>query len=114
MCPAAHQEPRSGERASRHCHRALTLDLTVAFTPPTPECWRTTIDGWVRNPAIRRHVLFALVLVLIALVLMVSLARGPAGEAIQTLLPSGSARLIAEGVIGTAGPRAWFYRRIRR
>lgn len=38
--------------------------------------WRTTIDGWVRDQAIRQHGLIALAMFLSTLALIVSLAIG--------------------------------------
>lgn len=73
---------------------------------PNPEGWRTTIDGWVRDPAIRNFGLTTLVVLLIGTALVVGLASGALLAAVNTLLPNLFAKAIAGGVI-SAGSTLW-------
>lgn len=81
-------------------------------TPPTPEGWRTTIDGWVRDPAIRRHGLLALAMLLTAVALIVGLGTGALAAAMKTVLPSLLAKIIA-GTLGVGSTGWWLHQRRR-
>jgi hypothetical protein len=75
---------------------------------PTVEGWRTTIDGWVRDPAIRNFGLTTLVVLLIGAALIVGLASGAFAAAVNTLLPNLFAQAIAGSAISTAGGTLWY------
>lgn len=90
---------------------AKTRDNT---TTTLPEGWRTTIDGWVRDPAIRQHGLIALAMLLSTTVLIFSLATDALVAAVNTLLPSLLAKAIASGTLGAASTGWWLRRRTCR
>jgi hypothetical protein len=73
--------------------------------------WRETIDGWVRDPAIRRHSLIALAMILVATTIIVSLATGALIAAAGSLLPSPVAKTVAVvSALGTSGTGWWLFR----
>jgi hypothetical protein len=80
-----------------------------------PESWRTTIDGWVRDPAIRNFGLTTLVVlvivIVIVIVIVVGLTSGALLAAVNTLLPNLLAKTIAGSAISTAGGTLWFLKR---
>lgn len=78
--------------------------------------WLETVDGWVRDAAIRRYSLVALAMTLIALIVIIGLATGVLGAITSSLLPSPIAKTVAGIVsaLGTSGTGWWFLRRRRR
>ncbi len=80
-------------------------------TPPNPESWRTTVDGWVRDPDIRRHALLALAMLLVATALIVGLATGALAAAMNNLLPSLLTKAVASVTLTAAGGTSWWIRR---
>jgi membrane-bound ClpP family serine protease len=87
---------------------AKNRDNTTTTT--LPEGWRTTIDGWVRDPAIRRHGLIALAMLLGTTALVVGLATGALVATVNTLLPSLLSKTIAGGTLGL-GSTGWLLHR---
>jgi len=93
---------------------AKNRDKTTTTT--FPEGWHTTIDGWVRDPAIRRHSLIALAMLLSTTALIVVLVTGALAAAVNTLLPSLLVKTIAAGALGAGSTGWWLHcrRRTRR
>jgi hypothetical protein len=86
-------------------------------TTTLSEGWRTTIDGWVRDPAIRRHGLLALAMILGTATLIVGLMTGALATAVSALLPSLLAKIIAAAgalTLGGGSTRWWLRRQARR
>lgn len=70
----------------------------------TPEDWRTTIDGWVRDPAIRKFGLTTLAVLLAGLALVVGLASGAVLTALNLMLPNLISKAIVGGCPRTTSP----------
>jgi hypothetical protein len=65
--------------------------------------WNTVIDGWVRDPTIRRDALIALVLVLIAAVAAVCAVTGALGPLVREATDDVVVRVVAGSVLGGGG-----------
>lgn len=89
------------------------MATTRDTTPPAPEDWRTTIDGWVRDPAIRNFGLTTLAVLLAGLALVVGLASGALAAIVSTLLPNLLAKTIAGGTLSAASGGLWLLKRRR-
>lgn len=73
----------------------------VRAAPLTP--WSVVVDGWVRDPAIRRDALIALVLVLIAAVAAVCAVTGALGPLVREATGDVVVRVVAGSVLGGGG-----------
>jgi hypothetical protein len=78
--------------------------------------WRETIDGWIRDPAIRRYSLSALAMLLAAAVLISGMAIAGFGAAASSVLPSPLTKSIPtiSTTLGASGIGWWLIRRHRR
>jgi hypothetical protein len=68
-----------------------------------PASWSAVVDGWVRDPAIRRDALIALVLVLIAAVAAICAVTGALGPLVREATGNTVVRLVAGSVLGGGG-----------
>ncbi|WP_275292368.1 hypothetical protein [Amycolatopsis sp. La24] len=73
--------------------------------------WASTVDGWVRDPAIRRHALLALAMVLVTALVAVGIITGVAGQFAAVLLRHHLVLWLGGAGVGGAG---WWIRRTRR
>ena len=82
-------------------------------SPATTSEWRDTIDRWVRDPAIRRHGLLALAMLLVAAAVAISLTMGALALAAAAVVPALPAKTGAIGLAGAAGAASllWISRR---
>jgi hypothetical protein len=76
--------------------------------------WRTVIDGWVRDPAIRQYSLIVLGMLLVGVMLPLGLASGLLLTALDAVLPTLLAKTLTAGALGTAGSLGWWWHRRRR
>ncbi|MGH3811314.1 MAG: hypothetical protein ACRDUV_02505 [Pseudonocardiaceae bacterium] len=108
MAPDPPQSIVSSEPCPKPTDEAKSPDNTTATA--LPEGWRSAIDGWVCDPAIRRHALIALAMLLSTPVLIVGLVTGALITAVNILLPSLLAKAI---VLGAGGTGLWLHHRRR-
>lgn len=77
--------------------------------------WRTIIDGWVRDPAIRQYSLIVLGMLLIGAILFLGLASGLLLTALNAVLPTLLAKTLTIGAVSaTAGSLGWWWHRHKR
>src|SRR3954469_3279702 len=69
----------------------------------SPASWTTVVDGWVRDPTIRRDALIALVLVLIAAVATVCAVTGALGPLVREAIGNEVVRVVAGSALGGGG-----------
>lgn len=86
---------------------------------PTPDLsWRTIIDGWVKDPTIRRDVLIVLVAVLVALILIAWIVVAGGGTALSHLIGSALATTLGKIITGVGatgiGTGLWYRHRRRQ
>jgi hypothetical protein len=71
--------------------------------------WRDTIDGWVRDPNIRRHTLIALAMVLAATITVFALTSSVLANLANILLPTLLTKFLAGGTLGVGGTTWWLH-----
>ena len=76
--------------------------------------WRDTIDGWVRDPNIRRHALIALAMMLAATVTAFGLTSTVLANLANILLPTLLAKVLAGSTLGVGGAAWWLHHGRRR
>jgi hypothetical protein len=77
------------------------------------DSWRTVIDGWVRDPAIRQYSLIVLSMLLIGAVLFLGLVSGLLLTALNAVLPTLLAKTLTVGALGATGSLGWWWYRRR-
>lgn len=107
---------RAGQR--RHIHRerdALPpVDCPTVGTHDNRCRGLDIVDGWVRDPSIRRDALIAFVLALIALVAVVCAVTGALGPLVRDAAGNDVFRVVAGGVLGGSGLAYGSLRILRR
>lgn len=73
------------------------------------DSWQTVIDGWVRDPAIRRYSLIVLGMLLISAILFLGLASGLLLTALNAVLPTLLAKTLTVGALGATGSLGWWW-----
>lgn len=83
----------------------------AASVSPVP--WSNVVDGWIRDPRIRRDALIGLTLVLIAVVVVVCAVTGALGSLAKEAVGNTVVRIVAGSVL-TGGVLGYGGLRLRR
>jgi len=94
--------------------RSSSTNQPGSNTAPSTDSWRTTIDGWIREPAIRNFGLTTLIVTVGGLALTVGLASGAVAVIMNAVLPNLLSKLLAAATLSTLGGSAWAIKRRRR